>query len=118
MGGYIYMENRNMKKVIRLTESDLMRLVKRVINEGDEKIKGIMQREMGFKFLGSEVRKDETNGKSMEVSRYDKILKYFKAIVTIIEFPDVENGDFIFNIKLQFKNGSEKDMTEIGRAHV
>ena len=32
--GYYYLKIDNMKKVIRLTESDLILLVKRVINEG------------------------------------------------------------------------------------
>ena len=32
-----------MKKVIRLTESDLTRIVKRVINEGKKKVKGLAE---------------------------------------------------------------------------
>jgi hypothetical protein len=93
-----------MKRIIKLTESDLDRIVKRVISEGDfspnvvKYGKGMRGGEDSFRNRRiPESKFDE--GDTVMVDRYDK-----EGEVVNVMF-DHDNNQFIYQVKVEMSNG-------------
>jgi hypothetical protein len=101
------------KKIIRLTESDLIRLVKRVINEA----KGDTQCDLFFKKIFAEKLANSKNGWDCTFRDYDTIAcKHKQMIPFVIEKYcgdsdygfKIYNGDGVLSKELVNKSTSEQ----------
>jgi hypothetical protein len=93
-----------MKKIIRLTESDLTRIVRRVINEADdEKLVILKQKINGIKNTGT-IEVSVTN-QNANVSFTDKYGKSVNENILVSDFP------FVFGVSLNPATEGTKDKT-------
>ena len=99
-----------MKKIIRLTESDLTRIVKRVIKEQDQKLEKLRNQIDGIKETGN-INISVTN-QNAEVSFTDKDGQAVTQNVLVTDFP------FIFDVRTNpWHTPGQKELGEEMRKH-